>query len=162
MSLLANFVDGIVDRNSRMLKAIEKMSDQSIEQMTGLRTEIKSLKDILMHCVAAENKKQPRINGVEDMLAKKWPDFKKALHRGTLSPVLFGQLTRLIVKTYMPEVVDIHRTKRMLDLLMLSTRDGKLVYTTEVGRDAKALRRSIVKKCISNAKLDVFAMFSSS
>lgn len=39
---------------------------------------------------------------------------EKALHGGTLSPVLFGQLTRLIVKDYIPEVFDIHLTKHML------------------------------------------------
>lgn len=46
---------------------------------------------------------------------------------------------------------------------MLSTKDGsKAVYETDLGRDAKVLRRSIVKTCISNAKMHVFNMFSKS
>lgn len=41
------------------------MSEQVTEQMTGLSTGITSVKDIFMHYVAADNKKQPRITDVE-------------------------------------------------------------------------------------------------
>lgn len=59
-----------------MLKAIEKMSRQLTKQMTGLCTEITSVKDIIiMHVAAADNNKQPLINDVEDMFAKTFPGF---------------------------------------------------------------------------------------
>lgn len=43
----------------------------------------------------------------------------------------------LIVKYYLTEVVDIHRTNCMLEFLMLSTRKEKSVYIADAGRGAK-------------------------
>lgn len=94
------------------------------------------------------------------MIANNFPWFKNAFQKATFSPALFGRIERIIVNAYIHGSVGIGRTKRVMDLVMLSTRDGKLVYTTNVGREAKVLRRSIVKICILNVRMDVFGMFS--
>lgn len=39
-------------------------------------------------------------------------------------------------------------------------RDYKSLFNTNFGRDTKALRRSIVKACILNVRIDVFGMLS--
>lgn len=109
---------------------------------------------------AAKNKKQTHINDIEDMLATKFPEFKNALQKVTFSPVLFGPITLIINTTFMRESAGIGRIKRVLDLVMLSTRDGKSVHKTEVGRDVNAFRRSIVKTYILNSRIYLFEMFS--
>lgn len=64
---------------------------------------------------------------MEDIFVKKLPGFKKEFNKGTFRRVIFSQLARIIVKAYIPEVADIHQTKRILELLMLSTREKKSV-----------------------------------
>lgn len=60
-------------------------------------------------------------------MAKNLPGFKNTFDRATFSLVLFGKIARIIVKTYMPESLDIERMKRVMDLVMLSMRVAKSV-----------------------------------
>lgn len=105
---------------SIMLNKIVRMSEHMTEQMALIRMGISSMKTIFSQRVAAtatvKNKKQPHINDFEDMLAKNLPRFKNAFRKATFSPVLFGQIAQIIVKTYMPESVGIGRMKRVMDL----------------------------------------------
>lgn len=106
--------------------------------------------------------KQPWLTDTEDVLEKKLTGFQKSFNRWTFGPVMFGQLIRLIVKAFIPEVVDIRRTKWMLAFLMLSPREGKSGYNTYIGSSEKDWQRLIVKTCKYNVKSNIFEMFSKS
>lgn len=80
---------------------------------------------------------QPRINDVEEMLENNLPCSKKALHEATFSLVLFGQNVWFIDKIYLPYSVYISQSKRVMDLLMMSTSDCTSAKNTDAGRDAK-------------------------
>lgn len=45
-------------------------------------------------------------------------------------------------------------------LVILSTSEGKYVYSANFGREWKELWLSIVKTCILNERIDLFGMFS--
>lgn len=111
---------------------------------------------------AAENKKLPRINYFEDILSKNLSGIKNLFQKATFNPILFCEIARVLVRSYMPGSVDVGRTKRVMDFLMLSARYCKSVYNTDVGRNAKVFRRSNLKTCIANTRFRVFGMFSES
>lgn len=71
------------------------------------------------------------------MLPKNFPGFKMAFRKMTFSPVLFGQIARIIVKTCRPESVYIGRTTFVMDLVILSTRDDKVIKTLSYGKRQK-------------------------
>lgn len=50
---------------------------------------------------AAENKKQPRINDVEDTFLKTFRGFKNVFQEEMFSAELFGQISRAVVNWYM-------------------------------------------------------------
>lgn len=135
--------DSTGDVQTRMLNATLHMSDQMNAQMAGIQIRIAGTKSILRHgcplLAVAENKKQPRITCTEDVLAKHFPGEKTASQKSTLIPSLFGGLELGVVKSYLPASMAIRRTKWILELMMLSTKDGKTVYDTDIGRDENAL-----------------------
>lgn len=49
-----------------------------------------------------------------------------AFHRFTFGAAVFNQIVRLIVLLYNPSSVYVGRAKALLDLVIFSTRDGKL------------------------------------
>lgn len=93
--------------------------------MTGLVTEITNVKEILFHGVATNNMKQWRLTDIEEFFHKKMPAFKKAFNVEKFSPIMFGKMTRLIVKAYISPVVYVHQRNLILELLVLSKSKGK-------------------------------------
>lgn len=71
-----------IEIQQRILKAVEKMPYQLTRQIDGIRTEINNVKDIFLQGAAAENKKQPHLTHIEDLLAMKVPGFKKVYQEG--------------------------------------------------------------------------------
>lgn len=72
--------------------------------------------------MAAENKKQPQINDVDDIMSKNLSRSKNAFQKETFIPALLGNSSCFVVKYYMPKLADIGRTKRLMELVVSSTR----------------------------------------
>lgn len=150
---------------ARVLKAIEKLSENVTKHLNGIREDMQDIKNVLLcreipSADAEKKKNTSRIDSVEDMLSQKLPGFRKAFNKGTFCPVIFGQVVRIVVKEYMPASSSVSRTGKLMDIIMFSTKDGKAMYDTEVGRATKTLRRAIVNSSIANARADMFGMFS--
>ena len=156
----------ISDRsNGDAVEAVKNLRELIVEEMGGLKTAMDEIKQMIVDIYApndkayAEGKKSSRIEDMDTLMEKKLPGFKQVFQRAALSPVVFSQNVRYVVTLFNPSPLDLALAKTLAKVLTFSTREGKAVYESDVGRAVKRLRRKIVKVCINNAQTDVFKMF---
>lgn len=143
----------------RLLEAVQTLSQDT----GGLRTDVCNMKESVINSyngrARSDSKTPTRINYLEDMLSKILPCFKTTSQKLRFGPVVFNQLFPFKVLSYNPPSFSVRRTKELLEVVIVLTRDGKLAYDTDFGRHMNIFRRAIVKVCITNALGDVFNMF---
>lgn len=105
------FTKSSIESQQRLFKPVENMLYQLTEQMICPSKEFTNVKHILVHGAATDNKKQPPLTDIEDLLAEKFPIFKKATHIGTFSPycsVIWEDL--LLMHTFLKFSISIKRS----------------------------------------------------
>lgn len=151
--------------NGDAVEAMQNLRQLFVEEMGGLKTAMDEIKQMIVDMHApnekayADMKKSSRFDDMDALMETKLPGFKQIFQRAALSPVLFSQIVRYVVTLFNPSPLDLTLAKTLSKVLTCSTREGKAVYDSDVGRAVKNLRREVVKVCISNAQIDVFKLF---
>ena len=151
--------------NGDAVEAVKNIRELFVEEMGGLKTAMDEIKQMIANMYApnekayADAKKPNRIEDMDAVMDAKLPGSKKLFQKAGLCPVLFSQITRYVVTLFKSNPLDIALTKKLSKVVTFSTREGKAVFESEVGRAVKKLRRNVVTACISNAQTDLFKIF---